>query len=414
MTDGFSLGDLIEAGSGALLLLTGIAVFSLARDRHEVRLLGLVIATWGLSHLAHYLVGPTGHWASALVSGALLVFGFVAAWRYPTRPARGASWCLAALVALCLVRLAWSWWANLAAGRIDDLVRGVGNPPLDIALSLTALAFIPSAWAVRGLWSPSDAPRLARLTLVFGLYGAYNAGSVTTWLIGRDGQAEPVVYYMLALSLLPILIWLLAGATGGPARLARSTALAIPGVALLGAGVTAFLNWEATYEFGIPGAFRTLGWGILAMTILQHELLGRSLPRLVVSRGSLATAALAALFIVAQIAQEFFASEYGLLLGGVVAGTLLFAANPVQRAMERVTESPRPTHGRVGPDAARDDSQHLAYKRALRLALRDRRVTPDEELEMARLAEDLGIGAASALVLRRQVEAELGQGGAAA
>jgi hypothetical protein len=118
----------------------------------------------------------------------------------------------------------------------------------------------------------------------------------------------------------------------------------------------------------------------------------------------LATGALASLFIVAQVAQNFLAAQYGLLMGGVVAGTVVFAASPIQRAMEAKTSrrSSEPTAIAAAPVARREQT----YRKALRLAMRDRKLTAEEESHLFELAEDLGIGAGRAFQLKREIEEE--------
>jgi hypothetical protein len=157
--------------------------------------------------------------------------------------------------------------------------------------------------------------------------------------------------------------------------------------------------------FGAYGIIRTVGVACLAYGVLRHDLLGVPLPRLAAQRGVATTVALASLFIVAQVAQNFFAAQYGLLMGGVVAGTVVFAASPIQRAMEaKATRQPRePAPVAAAPIARREQT----YRNALRLALRDRKLTAEEESHLFELAEDLGIGAGRAFQLKREIEGEV-------
>lgn len=403
MISGLTVGEIVNGASGMLFALTGLAIFALARGSTPQRLLGITLAVWGLSYPAAYFLVEERATATfdAAASGVHLVASIAIGWLYPNRADRKDSLRLAVVLALGL-----AWALNsLVIGGFGDLLLGQTGPPLGTVFTLTALAFLPSAFAVRALRQPTHATRLALLALVFGLYGAYNAARIVVWL--PDPRA-PTFYY-LALSLLPAFIWLRVGAAGGAPRVARNTALAIPAAAFLGATITTIVGSEQASQLGVPGALRTLSWGLLALAIFKHGLLDRPLPRVAISRGPLAAAALAALLIVAQIAQEFLADEYGLLMGGVVAGALLFAANPIQRAAERIAEravSIAPAVAQPNPNAGQ-----RAYRLAVLAALRDDdAIGAREEQHLADLADELGIKAGDALRIRREVEKEAAQG----
>lgn len=177
------------------------------------------------------------------------------------------------------------------------------------------------------------------------------------------------------------------------------------------------LSWAAFWEIVFPRLLRSAAnfqgtMGVvevgaafgLALAVLRHHAFGIDPPNMANARGAATAAALAALFVVAQIAQNFLSAEFGLLLGGAVAGAFLFAASPIQRALEgRV--------GRISPAgdtrrAARSDGEE-AYRKALRIALRDRNLTRDEETHLYELADQLGIGAGRARALMVEIEREV-------
>lgn len=401
----------MNAASGALFVISGIAVFVLARRRAEVRLLGVTIALWGFLEPLGTIA--EGSLVEATLCGVLLVAAVVLAWRYPAQATRTDSWRLAVALALCVGWSALAMRRNFGPGRFDDLLQGVAAPPLAAGFFLAALAFLPTAFALRALTRPQDAPRLAPLTLVFGLYGAYNGARIIVWLIQDHAVFGPLVLFHLALNLLPAALWLVVGAVTGEGRRGRNVALAIAAAALAGAAVTAAVGSDRTREFGVPGALQTVAWAVLAFAVLRRGLLGRDLPRIVVARGPLAAGALAALFVVAQVAQNFFSAEYGLLTGGIVAGAFLFMAQPLQRMAERLAtgeraaSSPAPA-SRPEAEAGRED----AYRSALRFALRDRVLTRAEELHLHEIAEHMGISGRRAHELLMEIEAERGGQGA--
>lgn len=76
---------------------------------------------------------------------------------------------------------------------------------------------------------------------------------------------------------------------------------------------------------GIRGVVRTAAWAALVYGILRHDLLEIGIRPRTVDRGVLAAGALAALFVVAQIAQNFLSAKYGLLMGGIVTYSLALA-----------------------------------------------------------------------------------------
>jgi hypothetical protein len=178
--------------------------------------------------------------------------------------------------------------------------------------------------------------------------------------------------------------------------------------ALLAAGLVGCMMALRTPEFGNYGSngiARTLGAVLLIIAVAKHDLLGVPLPGIVVRRSVLAGTALATLFIVAQIAQNFLAAEYGLIMGGIVAGAFLFAATPIQRALEGRGAARRLDVGEPPRDASRRED---AYLDACRLAMRDKRLTRAEEARLHRLADELGLAPSRAHELLVQAEAEAG------
>jgi hypothetical protein len=146
------------------------------------------------------------------------------------------------------------------------------------------------------------------------------------------------------------------------------------------------------------GVARTLEAAAFAIAIFHYDLLGVGLKARSASRASTATAALAALLITAQVAQNYLSATYGLLMGGVIAGAVVFAANPIQKHIERIGVHDR----HVTTSSAASSRREETYKSAVRLALRGG-IDPTEEVELMRIADANGIGNVRAAELRRQV-----------
>jgi hypothetical protein len=190
--------------------------------------------------------------------------------------------------------------------------------------------------------------------------------------------------------------WLFA--TGGSdSRIARNVFLSFCLATALGEMAVSFL--ATGLDDAMFGVNRTIAAVVLALTIFRYDILSTPLPASTLRRGALASVALATLFVVAQVAQNFFAAQYGLLLGGVIAGCFLFAAQPVQRMIERRSER------RVGVQPASSQSE-LVFKAAVRTAISEGPVTSAQERHLSEVAHHLGIGAMDMIRLKQEVEAE--------
>jgi hypothetical protein len=84
-----------------------------------------------------------------------------------------------------------------------------------------------------------------------------------------------------------------------------------------------------------------------------------------------------------------------------VAGAFLFAAAPLQRALEGRSRGATTPEPRAPASAVHED----VYRSAVRLALRGG-IDPREEVELMRIADAHGITHMRAAALRREVEAD--------
>ncbi|MHB8603861.1 MAG: hypothetical protein ACYDCK_01295 [Thermoplasmatota archaeon] len=277
-----------------------------------------------------------------------------------------------------------------------DLAFAASIDAVLVLVAAAALAYAATAADARG-----ERRAFVCVAVGFGLLDAFIGGpgvpNDPAWLAtGIEGVATLVACGTWALAL-----------AAPDARPARHALLGLVGALFAGVAygglVIPRLGLDPAHDYGANGVVRTVAASILSLAIFRYDLLGVRLPSLAARRGMLATAALAVLFIVAQVAQNFLASQYGLILGGVVAGAFLFAAHPLQRALEhgfgRAAREPR--GAALMGSAAREQ-----YKTALRLALHDGAITRAEERYLAKLAQQLGVGAHDALELRDAVEGE--------
>ncbi len=106
-------------------------------------------------------------------------------------------------------------------------------------------------------------------------------------------------------------------------------------------------------------------------------------------------------FASAQIAQAFLTTEYGWALGGLVAGLLLLAINPLQRFATRVADVAMPNVHDT--EEYRTVRKREVYRAALDEILTDGHITAKERRTLIRLQEQLGQHAAHAQTIEAEV-----------
>ena len=127
--------------------------------------------------------------------------------------------------------------------------------------------------------------------------------------------------------------------------------------------------------------------------------------RFAISKSTVAAIFIAVFFIASEAAQQFFGDRTGSTYFGIaIAGTLVFAMAPIQRVAERFATKAVPVAPTEPPSQPASRIEQT-YRDALAVAMRDRKLTPAEEVTLARLAEDLGIGAGRAMEIRHEAEA---------
>lgn len=410
-----SAASLIRAGSGVVYVAVGLLTLAVARASPAGRALGVFAILWGLGFA---IVNPLATdpallpWGITIqgalffcAAGALLTFHAHAPWR--------ASLARRHEVAAFTIAFALGVAHEIATSSpayLDAAQTGGYDTPFAAQAALfgrntlaTTMGGVALAAAFATRRGEAARHATARGLLVVGLLGywayQYPALLFLPTEIALRGWA------LLVLLTAVTIVWI------GRSHWA---ALSLPALGLLGM-IEASLGGDL-FQGGV-GIARIVCALLLAWAILRGDLLdvgqGARGPR----RGAMATGGLATLFIVAQVAQQFLSAQYGLLMGGIVAGAFLFAAQPLQRAMERIADaraSPPPSSASApwpapatapAPAAARREQ---AYLNAARLAMRDRRLTRAEEAHLHALADELGLGAKRAHELLVQAEQEAG------
>lgn len=265
-----------------------------------------------------------------------------------------------------------------------------------VVVVVTMLAAVGAHFAMRARTDEPDAAGfvwLAAGLAVFPFVYARGIADTSEVQLALAGHLALLVEGFAAMAPTLIVLILLYGSPQAAGKL--------PAVTLFAVGVVAIVAGSLSErDFGERGIARAIAFALIAYAFLRH--LGASTSAARGNRTAAITGALAALFIVAQVAQNFLSAQYGLLMGGVVAGALLFAAQPIQRAIEGRAPGPAP-----GPADGRKEE---AYRKALRFALRDGHVSREEELHLHEIAQVLGIPGRRAHELLIETERERGAG----
>lgn len=416
MAFGVSSGPLINAGGALLFFLAGIVILAVAHRSRLGRRLGAFAVTFGLVYVFGNLVETN----DPITAVAFIALGLVATvclgrlilevLRQVSPAARrrvavlaigaavGAGVACAAFVALYLEE------PGLLA--TDDDEGGLSIFPqvfLIEPLLLVLLAACAQAPLDGSLQHYKGRVMLGLAAGLFAVFIIFGAATTSQNQPGWAGLALEAVGLLLGGLAAFTAFLVLHGRPRGAERFARRTFAAIVFLGLFVCVGVAFApegdDPGPIDAIGPFGLLRTAGAVLLVLAVVKYDVLGVPLPRLVMRRGVLAGGALAVLFIVAQVAQNFLSAKYGLLMGGVLAGGFVFAASPIQRAIERSTERQKAT-------AATSDAARAGYKAALRAAMRDGTLTRREERHLAEVALALGLSPVQSLDLRDEVERE--------
>lgn len=359
-------------------------------------------------------VAWTVHGALALV--VALVQAGMAALVLALRPDRAANRALAAM--LLLEGAALFWGAGIAALATDP--GAVGG-----ARAVAALLFLVIPLVELRFLAALDAPLTRPLR-----HRAVAVASVAL------GAALVVAFYARrAWFLLPAASW---EASLGPAQLAYSALAALLHVYALVAALGAWRRaqtplakrqaaWFATsfgarnvgfviivalVLAGVPGvtlyAFQALALAyvpLMAYGIATAQMMDVDLRiKVGLRRGTIAAAFLVVFVGVAEVAQNYLSNEFGYVAGGAAAGILLLAIAPLQRIAERVGDAAMPS--------VKATPEYLAYRKfevyraALEGALDNGEITHRERAVLVRLRDSLGLDAAVATQMERELAAK--------
>lgn len=398
--------DLIRAGSGIALAAVGVLTLWLNRRGAwaGARPLGIALLGLGLGFLGVNLL--KGNEAAFNVSSGVQVLGF-AAWtvglalfvlrgpwssesRRLTLAVLLAGGCVSGILALGIQERAAEIFRLEEVPGSLTLLRIVLGASRFVHGAALAVGFLAAFQVRRGNqvernWS------VALFALGIMAYSAYLAlpispagASLIEWIVFPAALAVVLAAWLGNASVAPRPSWTVVCGVLAIGTLSQVTRVFFP-------------------AFGTIGIVRTMAALVLGLVVMRGGLWGAARPLVRIPATALAAGALAVLFIIAQVAQNFLSAEYGLLAGGVLAGVFLFVASPLQRAFEAM-RTPKPRYN-IGPDTTRNGE--AAYRGALRLSLRDRHLSAKERLDLARLADELGLTARRAAELEAAVGAQM-------
>ena len=157
------------------------------------------------------------------------------------------------------------------------------------------------------------------------------------------------------------------------------------------------IHWAA-YILGTLVAVPLIAYGILRTQLFDIDLR----IRWTIKQSTLAAAVVALIFVISEGATQFLSAELGSVAGLLAAGVVIFFLAPLQRFADRVASFAMPNTENT-PEY-RAFRKLLVYRETFAEALQSGGVTNKERALLDRLRESLGIGAADALAIERDLQ----------
>lgn len=404
-------------GLGVATILMGIAILVLSRRSLSEVFLAVFLILWGVT-------GGSGRLFSLLgVSDALVSYSFVLlrlvlfltlicfAIVYPD--IRIGRWQKRGLAIVALTTTGLAALALLTPlERYDTLVRDLVRPYMAatyvLGLTLLATRWLRSrggdyrnqvAWGlvVFIFWCFHDGLGLVGYGLIFRHEWALGLVFASLWTIFAG--LVWVLGILLAVGLIAYSVKrFVAGDTG---RDIRYIALLAPYLI----AITTLQVFDPGYVSQGPGSIHVaidylivvfVVYGVLRFNIIEIDLK----VKWALGKSTLAAVFLGVFFIVANVGQALFTEELGWASGGVAAGLLFLAINPLHRWAQGVADTTMP----MVTDTAeyRLVRKREVYRTAVQGALADAHITEKERDMLAALADQLGLSAGDARTLERE------------
>ena len=399
---GLTAGLFIRLGGAFLLILLG-GLMVLVRPRRlgnlapgsAILLLGLAIVAFNVERFlfegedhptySNRVIGPTLYLASAvaMVWAAWASPSARDSWKQGAKGPLSALLGVAVLVPILLALDPGQALGNLALPFVvltESSIRwvGIAAAAFSVVAGERLRAGDERTWAIL-------APLVALQATIVGNFG--NNLMRATEVGVSDASALAMVLYGATVAF--GVIWLLRAATGPSGRASLTVCLGLLGamtVSLLGQPQVSGLSQAVSDMF--PGMCRLAAGGILAYAIFAKGILEVPLSSLQRKLAVPAAIFVLVLFAAAQLLQDLIGGGTGLAVGGGVALVSIVAGPRLDSLLH---------HGK------RRATAEESYRDALRLALRDRRLSATEQRSLMVLADQLGIRAARAAEIQDEV-----------
>lgn len=156
----------------------------------------------------------------------------------------------------------------------------------------------------------------------------------------------------------------------------------------------------------VLGIWRLALPALIAYALVRHRLFDIDMTtRWAVSKGTFGAFFVAAFFVGAQTAQNYFGTRYDWLVGGVSAGLLLFAAQPLQRWAEKFAHRAIPSAMASGLD---HDRRLAIYRSQAEAAWRNGVIERSERAMLDHLRENLDLALEETARLEAEVALHMG------
>ncbi len=155
-------------------------------------------------------------------------------------------------------------------------------------------------------------------------------------------------------------------------------------------------------DFAVLGLAVLFGSVVLAYGILKHHLFDIDLKlKWTINKSTLVGIFVGVFFVSAQVAHAFLTTEYGWAIGGLVAGLLLLAINPLQRFAGRVADKAMPNV--QDTEGYKDRRRQEIYRVTLEEMLIDDNVSTKERRALLKLQQTLGLDGNTATRLEAEI-----------
>lgn len=410
--------DAVYLASGIVFIALGLLLIAGRRRDPPAMALSLYVLGLGFMYAARTIWGEFGVMdlvqtlLGFLVAAGLGAFAFL----FPSRlEGRGlVDGVVAAGYGVCFVLLlVWlhaqgddsAWRATLGASDASSFL-------LVVSFNVIAIVSV-AAWILLPLRArrldATAAKAMRTLGVLAVAYLLVSPGGPFPGIVASARGEAPFGAGVVALlsTLLVMSIWLLS--TLGPhARKARNIILILVGLTL---GLGALHHVAGDLVVPIGRLFSAL---VLSYAVVAGQIEGLDIKvRWGISKSTVAAVFITVFFIASEAAQQFFGDQFQSgYLGILAAGALVFAIAPLSRVADRLAEKAVPVAGTAAPTVVTGNTgKEESYRKALRMALRDRKLTREDEAALHEMANDLGISGPRAHALLVEAETEAGRKG---